>query len=174
MDTNKLIRIHDNLFTFDQRSNFFQVFKRSLFRALGEDSDLNLYPGQQLFSTYTLEDLAVSGFQNTEGYIKLDKEYNLSSRDIKQIRINLSTAAEKNSAHTDRAGVTLLYYPCTEWKIEWGGHTIFLNENADDIIYISAYKTGRVVVFDGTIPHLVIPPTALCPINRLVLAIQYT
>ena len=174
MNTNKLIRIHDNLFTYVERSKFYSVFRKSLFQAVGGDNDLNLYPNQQFFSNYTLDDLGVSGFQDTEGYKKLDKEYNFSSRKIKQIRINLSTAVEKNTTHIDQAGLTLLYYPCIDWKIDWGGHTIFLNENTDDIIYVSAYKTGRVVVFDGTIPHLLIPPTSLCTINRLSFAIQFT
>jgi len=174
MQTDKFIKIHDDLFTYDQRYHMLSFLKRSFFTITGEDSDLNLYPAQQIFSTFRAEDVIASGFQTTAGYEKLDIEYKLSERKIKQVRLNLSQYGEKNSVHTDSAGLTLLYYPMLEWKVEWGGHTIFLNNNIDDIIYISMYKPGRIVIFDGTIPHLIIPPTVLSPFYRLCFAIQFT
>jgi Rps23 Pro-64 3,4-dihydroxylase Tpa1-like proline 4-hydroxylase len=174
MGTDRFIKTYDDLFTYDQQYHLYQYFKKSLFRAIGEDSDLNLYPSQQIYSDYSLSDLSTSGFQNTPGYEKLNKEYKLSERSIKKVRVNLSQYGEKNSAHTDSAGLTLIYYPSPDWKIEWGGHTIFLNERLDDIIFISAYKTGRVLLFDGTIPHLFVPPTTLSPVYRLSFVIQFT
>ena len=40
-----------------------------------------------------------------------------------------------------------------EWKHEWGGETILLGDDAQEIEYCCPYKPGRIIIFDSTIPH---------------------
>ena len=47
----------------------------------------------------------------------------------------------------------------------------------DDLLqeaeYTCIYKPGRVVIFDGTIPHMIMNESSLCPDYRLTFAIQW-
>ena len=171
---NKLIDIYDGLFSYDDRSTWLTSIYKSLFTCDGSDSSFDLYPSVQIFSSYSELDLQNLKFCNSEGFQFLNKKYNLSNRKIRQVRVNLSTLAEKNSPHSDGQGLTLIYYPHLQWDISWGGHTLFLNEDLSDVYKLCLYKPGRVVIFDGTIPHMIVNPTVLCPVNRLSFAIQYT
>lgn len=57
--------------------------------------------------------------------------------------------------HTDglKYKWTMLYYANMEWNKDWGGETLFTNEQYDEIEYAVMYKPGRFVLFDSSIPH---------------------
>ena len=55
--------------------------------------------------------------------------------------------------------MVVLYYPNTRWQKEWGGETMFYDSKSNELIYASEYKSNRILLFDGTIPHCVRPPT---------------
>ena len=128
----------------------------------------------QIFCKFSDEDLSNFGFCNTEVFKTIDKEYDLSKRAIKQIRTNCVTFAEDSNFHNDGFGPTVLYYANLEWMPYWSGHTLFLNETLDEAEYTCLYKPGRVVVFDGSIPHLILTPNTMCRTPRLTFVIQYT
>ena len=48
---------------------------------------------------------------------------------------------------------TVIVYLNPNWDPQWGGETIFYDHNLD-AKYIVAPKPGRVVIFDGRIPHV--------------------
>jgi len=94
-----------------------------------------------------------------------------------QARINLSTLHDKNRFHCDTYGSddvrTLLYYPNMEWSPEWGGYTLFTNKEGNKLEFCSFYEPGRVVIFDGTIPHCISAPSPGATAYRLSFVIQY-
>ena len=47
---------------------------------------------------------------------------------------------------------TLLYYLNSRWDRNWGGETLFANNNGECELAVE-YKPGRVVIFDGSIEH---------------------
>ena len=65
--------------------------------------------------------------------------------------------------------VTALWYICTEWDVEWGGETILFNSGKDAVCAISP-KPGRLVVFDGAVPHVGRPPNRICYAPRYTFA----
>ena len=67
--------------------------------------------------------------------------------------------------------MTALVYACPEWDIEWGGETLFFNNN-DDCAYACTPKPGRVVVFHGAIKHVGRPPNRICYKPRYTLAFK--
>ena len=94
--------------------------------------------------------------------------------------VNLGTTGDFDTIHIDDNHLekpkTALYYPHPDWNIHWGGHTFFFNEKLDSIEYTAAYKPGRLVIFDGSIPHCGSPPYASAQDKRYVVTckFQYT
>ena len=91
--------------------------------------------------------------------------------------MNLATTSDFDTIHIDDNHLekpkTALYYPHPDWNIHWGGHTFFFNENLDSIEYTAAYKPGRLVIFDGSIPHCGSPPFASAQDKRYVVTCKF-
>lgn len=168
----RIIHSYDNIFTFDERQRFYDFIMKSLFVITGSDS---VYDGDnnQIYSNYSAKDLNNMGILETNGFRYLDEIYGFSSRKTKQARVNCSTPFEKSNIHSDYTGLTFLYYVNREWNLNWMGHTMFLNETMDEVEYISLYKPGKVLIFDGTIPHIISTQNYQSKGNRLTFAIQY-
>jgi hypothetical protein len=171
--TKKLIDVHDGLFTHHERTAFLEFIKNSFFKTSGTDNPSVYGNIEQIYSRYTLEDTASMGFLNSPQVKNLYKKYDLNSHRLHQVRVNLTTNSEKNLIHTDRKGLTLLYYANVDWKLEWGGHTLFMDDKLEEVETVTLYKPGRIVVFDGTIPHMIMTPSNLCPTNRYSLVMQF-
>lgn len=77
--------------------------------------------------------------------------------------------------HTDiqpgEKGLTALWYIAPEWNAEWGGETLFYNSQMDAEVVVTP-KPGRLVVFDGGIPHVGRPPNRICYAPRYTLAFK--
>lgn len=73
-----------------------------------------------------------------------------------------------NKFHTDgrSSNLTFLYYGNLKWDYDWGGETLFANDDMSEIIYTSMYKPGKILIFDSSIPHRPIPPISTCPFLR--------
>jgi len=172
---NKSIHIFDNLFSFSEISNYEVFINKSIFRVGGGDK--GFIPdsmSQQIYSNFSETDVEQMKFVGSNGYKFLEKEFNLNYKETKQIRVNLSTSSERNNIHTDGMdGKTLIYYPNSVWKIEWSGHTMFMDEHLENVSYTCLYKPGRVVLFDSQIPHMILTPNSFCPVNRYSLVFQY-
>jgi hypothetical protein len=172
LENNKSIYVFDDLFTFSEIDFFSNFINNSFFKVNGGDNSYN--KSQQIFASFSSEDIENMKFIESDGYQYLKKQFNLDYKKVKQIRVNLSNSSERNFLHQDGLeGKTLLYYPNTLWKLEWGGHTLFMDEKLEDAKYTCLYKTGRIVLFDSPIPHMILTPNIICPINRYSLAIQY-
>ena len=75
--------------------------------------------------------------------------------------------------HTDcppGAGeLTALWFIAPEWNVEWGGETLFFDSSMDAQVVVSP-QPGRLVLFDGTLPHVGRPPNRICFASRFTLA----
>lgn len=170
---NKSVDIYDGLFTFAEMSGWYNFIKNSLFRVDGMDNDNYKSYADQVYSSYSMEDLENMGLLDSEGFKFINNKYKLLDKEIQNIRVNLGTPAEKNVVHTDSMhGKTFLLYMNLEWELEWGGHTLFMDEKLTDAKCTCLYKTGRAVVFDGSIPHMIMTPSVFCPTNRYTFVIQ--
>lgn len=81
--------------------------------------------------------------------------------------------------HTDR--ITKLNYnrtfiiylnSCPKWELEWGGHTVIYNKEKNKILHTSIPKRNSLVVFDGLLPHAMIPIGRTCFERRIILVYQ--
>jgi Rps23 Pro-64 3,4-dihydroxylase Tpa1-like proline 4-hydroxylase len=78
--------------------------------------------------------------------------------------------------HTDsrpgEQGLTALWYIAPMWDVEWGGETLFFNSKMDAEVVVSP-RPGRLVIFDGSIPHAGRPPSRICHAPRYTLAYKF-
>lgn len=74
--------------------------------------------------------------------------------------------------HTDSRrpdSYTAIYYPNDHWEPDWGGETIFFNTAKTDIVGAVYPKPNRLVMFNGTIPHVARGLARGCPALRITL-----
>mgnify|MGYP001161301106 FL=1 len=71
---------------------------------------------------------------------------------------NLGIHSDVNEIHIDHQtdSKTILYYPNKSWKTHWGGQTMFLDDDGSCKKLVEIIP-GRIVIFDGRIPHTVMP-----------------
>jgi len=55
-------------------------------------------------------------------------------------------------------GRTFMVYPNKVWDLNWGGYTVFADEN-NNVYDVANPKPGRIVIFDGHILHSGVAPT---------------
>lgn len=68
--------------------------------------------------------------------------------------------------------ITALWFIAREWNPEWGGETLFFN-SAMDAEFVVSPRPGRLVLFDGAIPHVGRPPNRICYAPRLTFAMKF-
>lgn len=87
--------------------------------------------------------------------------------------VNSSIYGDSYYVHRDcpenESHVTALYYANLEWQTDWGGETIYYNDDYDAELVVSP-RPGRVVVARGAILHRGTVPTRTCYEERLTLA----
>lgn len=71
------------------------------------------------------------------------------------------------SAH--RHHVTALYYANPDWQTDWGGETIFYDDNYEPQLVVTP-RAGRVVISRGAILHRGTVPTRVCFEERHTIA----
>jgi len=69
--------------------------------------------------------------------------------------------------------LTALWFLSTQWEPEWGGETMFFDKSGDALFCVSP-RPGRLVLFDGAIPHAGRPPSRICYAPRYTFAIKLT
>lgn len=90
---------------------------------------------------------------------------------------NILNALSCPVVHTDAPfnipeNKTVLFYLNDEWNPNWGGETVFYDENFD-IIKSILPKPGRCIIFDGRIPHSARPPVSRFRHNRYIITLKY-
>ena len=173
----KEIHVFDDVFSFNDRIKFYNFLRNSQYVIIGGG-------GQ------TIEDMSSMALQcmfteldiNALGMIQiLPKEINDIFENYKLTRPYslLVSYLQKSHFHVDnhpnenQKVYTLLYYANLTWQNDWGGETVFLNKNADEVIYTSLYKPGRIIIFDSTIPHKPCTQTFNAPQFRFTFVTNY-
>jgi hypothetical protein len=87
--------------------------------------------------------------------------------------VNCSVYGDGYYVHRDCAAyerhVTALYYANLEWQPDWGGETIYYNDDEDGELVISP-RPGRLVIARGAVLHRGNVPTRSCYEERYTLA----
>ena len=92
---------------------------------------------------------------------------------LSKVILNVTTASDSHFVHAHPESKVVLYYVNQEWKDGWHGETLFYSENLKDIVHANVYTPGRVIVFDGKIPHAIRPQSIIGPQFRYTLAMVF-
>ena len=170
LERNKKIRVYDDLFNSEERSNFYQFASNSYFRLGWEDStQQEKQKYKYLHSIYSSDDVNNLGI--IDAIKKTEAVQELNGYTISHCVLNLSTPADSNFIHTHQEDKVLLYYVNLEWHDGWHGETLFFTENHKNIAFASPYTSGRLIAFDANIPHTIRPQSHLANVYRFTLAI---
>ena len=75
-------------------------------------------------------------------------------------------------AHPDQHAC--LFYVNLDWRDGWHGETLFYNlEDLKEVAYTSLYIPGRIILFDGSIPHAIRPQSVKGPKFRFTLSLFF-
>jgi len=175
----KNITIIDDLFTAKERLTFYNFVCNAPYSLSRISHDLPEHRTNQktLKSALSLADILDIGFFENPVIIDFIKTNNLR---LRKAYINLCTAGDTYSYHIDdeakssTAVPSLLYYCNLNWEPEWEGETHFADEDMKNIAFSSSFIPGRVVIFDGSIPHKSSQPSFSAPYYRFVLAVKFS
>ena len=92
--------------------------------------------------------------------------------DFARAYINAHTYGTDGMIHHDDGDYTAIYYPVSDWNVEWEGGTCFYNKDQTDVIHYNAYVPNRLVIFDAKIPHRAMPLARECHKLRSVVVFK--
>jgi hypothetical protein len=153
----KEIIVWDNLVPTNLRAAFHQYALNSKFKIGWSDSATETAARHKYFHCGLTEDEA-----NTAGVLPFVmnspiRSY-LNGYKLFISVINLTTPNDVHFFHTHNSTeIVLLYYVNQIWQSHWYGETVFSDENSGEVEFTVRYKPGRLVLFDGSIPHAIRP-----------------
>ena len=180
---NKLLLIYDDFDLEEINDLLNYVNHQASFKSNQSDNKDSLEDVGPYWAAY----LDKEKFKNSKFFSKLAKiyvdEFKLKSIDIDTSYINSFQYGDTPYIHKDanhknysdkNLTVTSILYLNKEWNENWQGETMFYD---NDIAYAVLPKFGRLVVFDGDIPHAARSPSRICfekRINHIVKAVGLT
>lgn len=174
LENNKRIDVFDDVFPLAWRIAAYDFCRNSFFKIGWSDSTIPERKSHDyfLYSSYTKQDLDhLHIFEHLE---KSEVPTLIEGLEFSRSVLNLSVPSDVNYVHTHPDKKIILYYINQEWKDGWHGETLFYNNSMSDIQFASPYTPGRVIVFDGDIPHCIRPQSTLAPMHRLTLTVMFT
>jgi hypothetical protein len=89
--------------------------------------------------------------------------------------VNLVKSDDVHHIHAHEGDQVALYYINIDWQNSWYGETLFYDSfNFNKIIYASPFVPGRILLFDGKIPHAIRPQSKAGPKFRMTLSLFYS
>ena len=166
------IHVFDGAVDFSEREHLYTFMRHSHYLIGNEDADaIETSQHKYLCSHYSMDDVKASGlFDAVKGTDVLPLVEGLL---LTRAHVNLSTPTDNHWCHDHRGQNVLLYYGNKHWKHEWAGETLFFNDDLSEVVYASVYKPGRIIVFDGEIPHTVRPQSSSAPQYRFTLSLFF-
>lgn len=168
---NQKIQIIDNIFNLHERSSFYEFYRNSSYRIGWEDD--SVIENQHLKYMYSkIDEQGLKNLGIMSGIMRNSFTGPITqSHSINRVVTNLSFSNNTYYNHTHEEDKVMLYYGNMSWKTEWAGETLFFNEDGSEIVFATPYVPGRVIVFDGKIPHTIRPQSALAPHFRFTMGI---
>lgn len=164
--TNK-IKIFDNLVCFEIRNHILSFLQNSHFKTNSwqDTNDYNFKNNVLIHSFFSKEDDEKCGLLS-----ELKKNYFVNNivnnLEHDSSVINLSVPTDYYFPHVHTGYIVVLYYANLIWHHHWHGETLFYDDNAEEVIFTSIYKPGRIVIFDGDIPHSIRPQSVVAQHHR--------
>ena len=167
----KTIDVFDDAIPYARRCDIYQFLANSYYKITG-GAGVTLEGGKDraMQSMFTEEDLNNFGIMKD---LPLELHKIIKGYDALRSYSLLLNYSSVPYYHPDSPyKYTILYYADLKWDKDWGGETMFANQNATEIGYTSMYVPGRIVIFDSSIPHRPCTPIYNAPNHRLTFVIN--
>lgn len=172
--TENKIKIFDNIVPLDVRAEIYQQASSSIYKlgwkdfAHGEHvTDPNLY------SDWSLEDLQRTKILEFL-HPCIEETSWFTNKNLCNAIVNLVKSEDVHHIHPHQNQQVILYYLNLNWRDGWYGETLFFDEfDFNKIVFASAFVPGRVILFDGKIPHSIRPQSKAGPKFRMTLSLFY-
>ena len=93
---------------------------------------------------------------------------------LSKVVCNLVRPDDVHYLHIHQKQQVCLYYVNLDWRDGWHGETLFYNPKVlKVIVYTSLYIPGRIILFDGSIPHAIRPQSVKAPKFRFTLSLFF-
>ena len=165
------IEVWDDVFSLAVRTKAFMFMQNSYFKLGWNDGPAPEWRSHDSFlhSTYNEADIRslgiVQALRDTAVYDSI------AGLEVSRGIVNLSVPVDSHHVHAHAEDhKVLLYYGNLEWKDGWHGETLFYSEDLRDIVWAGPYTPGRVIVFNGRIPHCIRPQSIIAPVHRYTFA----
>ena len=183
-DKKRNIFVLDNYFEIGKSEDLFEYARNSYFQCLNADHDLN---STGVFDSKWRCNLTDQNVKDIGLSTDIAKDiFKIPFKNIKELLvnnhyINYSDTFTIDRMHVDTTVVkpnegsyyTMLIYAQSQWHYDWGGETKFYNNDLTEITLTVIPKPGRIVIFDGRIPHSASAPNRLAKEPRYTYAIKY-
>jgi Rps23 Pro-64 3,4-dihydroxylase Tpa1-like proline 4-hydroxylase len=159
---NEDIVVIDNLFTFSEIAGFETNFM-SLNYSIDNSNSLEVQsiPNKRLVHKLDPAVLNNINFYNEHTLNTVHQFVDPSKYGFWRSYINLGLHSDSHQIHVDywfkEKSKTLIYYANKNWDPSWGGSTTFFSSDLKNVLYNCAFVPGRIVIFDGAIPHSATP-----------------
>lgn len=118
--------------------------------------------------------------EDTNGWVREigDRFMDICGDDYVLIRSMLSgnTFGQDGDIHDDwqipGESLTGVLYLNSRWEDNWGGETVVYNREDLNQVEISKFEAGKLIVFDGSNPHIGKGPQRICGELRCIIAVQ--
>ncbi len=172
LSSGKQIHIFDGLLPLQLRSKVFEFVKNSRFILGWRDGEYSKAKQYEfLHSVYSDEDNANCGLLPFLRGTEVNKHIN-GVEPLKSM-VNLSVPSDTHFPHAHPESLVVLYYVNLDWENHWHGETLFYSEDLNDIELALKYTPGRVIVFDGSIPHAIRPQSNSADNYRFTYAMTF-
>tara|TARA_R100001086_G_scaffold155914_1_gene83346 strand:- start:28 stop:552 length:525 start_codon:yes stop_codon:yes gene_type:complete len=166
---NKRIKTFDNFLSPDSAQIVFNTVIRSRYIIGWDDSyepQNKTHPN--LHSPYNKEDV-----KNLRILDPILKKLNDKKLTYHSCIVNLTKPLDINFIHVHPDQIVALYYCNPTWYTEWGGETLFYEDNKKDIHLSSPYVPNKLIIFDGSVPHTIKAQNLLGPSYRFTVSLFF-
>ena len=169
-----MIGLYDNLISYNERQIILDQCVKSFFKLGWLDN--NLLDDKHILnihSSWTKDDLSkINFYPYIEDCISRTDWFKRTSPH--RIILNLVKSDDVHFIHGHPGEHVALYYANLEWQDGWYGETLFYDKNdIDRVAFTSPYKPGRIILFDGDIPHAIRPQSVKGPKYRMSLSLFF-
>ena len=162
------IEIFDNEVPFDDMQNIYEYVINSNFRLGWEDRyDKHV---SNIHSAYTKEEAETSLLLKNLRKVSEKSKFKINIDNFDKCIVNLSKCGDYHFNHTHKGLMVLLYYVNLEWKDGYAGETLFYDDSLVNAESVVSFVPGRIVIFDGTIPHTIRPQSTYGPDYRFTIS----
>ena len=168
------ISYYDNVVPSALRQQIHDFCINSVYQLGWQDSQEPSKYIPNLHSHWSIEDLDKIQITPYIQTYAIDKTPWFTGKKLNKIVVNLVRPMDIHYIHHHSGQHVVLYYVNLDWKDGWYGETIFYDEfKENNIIFTSPYIPGRIILFDGNIPHAIRPQSTNGPKFRISITLFF-